>query len=420
MKKLKPLLLLLLPMIVLYSSCLEDDCTREMRYIQHTPVFLSTAELNDIHTTTPRALEDPGKLYFYNNYIFVNERNKGIHIIDNSNPATPQNIAFINIPANVDMAIQGSYLYADNGDDLITLDISDPTNAQLVDRKADVFPPLYEYDEGWLAYYNQEVITEITNCNASNFTLPRGVGGVFFTMKNASVSTASASAGAVSTGVGGSMARFTLAKGHLYAVDRSSMNIFDVSNPAMPTELNDVSVGWGIETIFPHGDHLFIGSEAGMYIFDNSTPSAPTQLSRFEHARACDPVFVKDNYAYVTLRSGTFCEGFTNQLDLIDITDLTQPVLEKTFQMSNPHGLSIKDDNLYLCEGDFGLKAFDISDPKKLGNRQRSHLKDLHAYDAINVPNSDLLLVIGADGLYQYDAQNANNITLVSKIEVVR
>ena len=422
MKKLKYSLLFLLLTVFTLNSCMEDTCEREMRYIQRTAVYMTQQELMDVNTTGAKALEKPGKIYFYNDYIFVNERNKGIHIIDNSTPSNPNNVAFINIPANIDMAIQGKYLYADNGDDLITLDISNPTNAQLVDRKEDVFPKIYEYQAGFLVYYDEEEVTEVIDCETQNII--RNNGGVFMDFQNenfALSSTVGASSSSASSGTGGSMARFTISKGHLYAVDNNNMNVFEItSNPASPTELSDVNIGWGIETIYPYKDKLFIGSNAGMFIFDNSNPASPTQLSSFQHARACDPVFVKDNYAYVTLRSGTWCEGFTNQIDLIDITDLTQPVLEKTFDMDNPHGLSIKGDNLFLCEGEWGLKAFDISDPMKLDRNEIDHIKDINAYDVINVPNSDLLLMIGKDGLYQYDASDASELELVSKIEVVR
>ena len=423
MKNLKyPLLFLLLTVFTL-NSCMEDTCEREMRYIKRTAVYMSQQEIVDIKTTGAKALEKPGKIYFYNDYIFVNERNKGIHIIDNSTPSNPSNVAFVNIPGNIDMAIQGNNLYADNGDDLITLDISNPTNVQLVDRKEDVFPKIYEYQTGFLIYYDEEEVTEVVDCETQNII--RNNGGVFFDFESNDMLSSSPSAASVgssaSSGTGGSMARFTISKGHLYAVDNNNMNVFEItSNPASPTELSDVNIGWGIETIYPYKDKLFIGSNAGMFIFDNSNPASPTQLSSFQHARACDPVFVKDNYAYVTLRSGTWCEGFTNQIDLIDITDLTQPVLEKTFDMDNPHGLSIKGDNLFLCEGEWGLKAFDISDPMKLDRNEIDHIKDINAYDVINVPNSDLLLMIGKDGLYQYDASDASKLELVSKIEVVR
>lgn len=418
MKQLRLPLVVLLMVVLTMNSCMEDTCTREMRYMKYTPVYMTSQELTDVRTMPAQALERPGKIYFYNNYIFVNERNQGIHIIDNSNPSAPNNVAFVNIPGNRDMAVQGDFLYADNGDDLVTLDISDPMNVTEISRQQDAFPEIYEYEQGWLVYYDEEEVSEIVDCNTSNIGRWNQGGVVFDVLASAD---AGANSSTVSSGVGGSMARFTISQGHLYAVDNWQMNVFDIaSNPSTPNELNEVNIGWGIETIFPYQDKLFIGSNSGMFIFDNSNPSSPTQMSSFQHARACDPVYVKDNYAYVTLRSGTWCEGFSNQLDLIDITDLTNPKLEETFAMDNPHGLSIKDDNLYLCEGDFGLKTFDISNPKRLNRNKIDHIKDLHAYDVINVPNSDVLLVIGEDGLYQYDVSNPSKLSLVSKIEVVK
>lgn len=412
MKKLTFLLLLTLTFSL--NSCMEDECLREITYIQYTPVYMTKAEIQDIKTLPARALERPGKIYFYNNYIFVNEINEGIHIIDNTSPASPQKLAFISIPGNRDMAVQGDNLYADNGADLITLNIADPTSAQVVDRQENVLKELYEYNAGYLVYYDEEEVTEMMDCStASSF---RG-GGVFMASMDAG-SVSSSSSSTTTSGVGGSMARFTITQGHLYAVNDWALKVFDLANAAAPSFVNSINMGWGIETIIPYNDKLFIGSNAGMYIYDNSNPSQPTQLSRFEHARACDPVYVKDNYAYVTLRSGTFCEGFNNQLDLIDITDLTNPVLEKTFPMDNPHGLSIKGDNLFLCEGEFGLKTFSIKEPAKMNRNRIDQIKNINAYDVINVPNSDVLLVIGADGLYQYDASNPSNLKQISLIAV--
>ena len=78
-----------------------------------------------------------------------------------------------------------------------------------------------------------------------------------------------------------------------------------------------------------------------MQIFDNSNPSEPIHLSTFAHARVCDPVVVNDDYAFVTLRSGDRCSGFVNQLDVVDIKDLENPKLVKSYPMDNPHGLGV-------------------------------------------------------------------------------
>ena len=41
------------------------------------------------------------------NLIFVSERYRGIHVIDNSDPESPQDIAFIRVPGNIDIAMKG-------------------------------------------------------------------------------------------------------------------------------------------------------------------------------------------------------------------------------------------------------------------------------------------------------------------------
>ena len=101
---------------------------------------------------------------------------------------------------------------------------------------------------------------------------------------------------------------------YLYTVNQSAMQLFNIQNPAEPQVGNQDQLGWGIETIFPYKDKLFIGSQTGMHIYDNANPENPMRLSVFQHARVCDPVVVHDDIAYVTLRSGNQCGGFTNQL----------------------------------------------------------------------------------------------------------
>jgi hypothetical protein len=142
-----------------------------------------------------------------------------------------------------------------------------------------------------------------------------------------------------------------------------------------------------------------------MYIFDNSVTTAPEQLSVFRHATACDPVFVDGNIAYVTLRNGTECETFTNQLDVVDVTNLTDPVLIKSFSMHNPPGLSKLNNALYICENKQGVKIFDATDPATMGNEQIGKMTGFQAYDIITLQGG-LAIVIGEDGLYQYDITN--------------
>ena len=204
---------------------------------------------------------------------------------------------------------------------------------------------------------------------------------------------------------------------YLYVVDIYDMHIFDINNPSHPKKSNIFNIGWGIETIFPYKDKLFIGSETGMYIYDNSNPEQPEKLSTFLHVRACDPVVADDRYAYVTLRSGSSCAGINNQLDVIDIKDPSNPKLVKSYPMKNPHGVGIKGNNLFICEGDNGLKVFDVSEVETKIDIL-TYFPDIHSYDVI--PYDNYLLLIGDDGFYQYDFSNPEELKLLSKIEIQR
>ncbi|MCU0443407.1 MAG: hypothetical protein MUE85_00720 [Microscillaceae bacterium] len=204
---------------------------------------------------------------------------------------------------------------------------------------------------------------------------------------------------AAESGKGGSMARFAIKGDYLYTVDNFQLKVFGISNPQSPDFKSSVGLGNDIETIFPYQNHIFIGSQTGMLILDNSNPEQPTLLSTYSHVRRCDPVVVQGNYAYVTLRSGgTVCWGGTNTLEVINISNLQNPVLEASYPMDSPYGLGIDGKNLFVCDGGSGLKFFDATDPVKLTLSKQ--INNLDAYDVI--PWRNHLLMVGKNGFYQY------------------
>jgi hypothetical protein len=80
-----------------------------------------------------------GKIYVFGNTIFQNDIGKGIHIIDNTNPATAKRTGFIEIKGNTDIAIKGNYLYANNYNDMVVLDVSNLNALREVKRFKNVF-----------------------------------------------------------------------------------------------------------------------------------------------------------------------------------------------------------------------------------------------------------------------------------------
>lgn len=213
-------------------------------------------------------------------------------------------------------------------------------------------------------------------------------------------------------GIGGSLARFTLAGNYLYVVEDATLKTFDVSAPANPVLKNTVVVGNNIETIYPYKTNLFIGSQTGMFIYSIADPAAPKLAGSASHVRSCDPVVANDTAAFVTLRSGSFCGAPTDGLYIYKITNLLTPQLIKTLNLPTPYGIGLKDSMLFVCQGANGLSAINVKNintPVVAQNITGNNFRDV-------IPYGDLLICYVTDGIALYDITNASKIQFIKKV----
>jgi len=423
--KIIPIISILAFNVLLFTSC-DDTTYRE--YEGYAPVYLTYADLrSSVKTEQNVDLENPGKIYYKDNFIFIVEELKGIHVYDNTDPSSPVKKAFLNLPGVVDMSVSGYILYADSFVDLVMIDVQNIDNIREVARVKDILPytvaspanddyPMALVDEKKGVVIDWELKTIRERIYTEPYPWPIYYRGGLMFLDATNASGASSGVSGSGTGFGGSMARFGIKDKVLYIVDQNTLKVFDISNKTSPAKMGDFYPGWNIETMFLSGDNMFLGTTTGMIIFDISNPLVPTSRVFFNHARSCDPVIVDDTLAYVTLRSGTTCGGTVNCLDVVNIKNINAPSLLATFSMTNPHGLGKSGDLVFICDGNAGLKIYDASDPKTLGNKLIFSYPAINAYDVIPIGN--LLVMIGDDGLYQYNYSNIQNITLLSKIEV--
>ncbi|HTQ64964.1 MAG TPA: hypothetical protein VMI12_09205 [Puia sp.] len=411
-----PLICLL---ILLSAGCVKDRVTHT--YTINIPVLKTMTEIRSTIKSGPAAsFENIGKMYIQGNYIFLNEKDKGIHIIDNSVPSKPRNIAFINIPGNEDMAIKGSVLYADVYCDLVAFDISNPQNVIAKKFLTNIFPDRSGYNSStnpdsiliitdWISKdttVNYDPNHPIYYSSCPNCAIPISY---FNVISNAAVPAAS------NSGTGGSMARFTLVNNYLYTVTNSTLNSFNVSTPSDPVFSNRTGLDWNIETIYPFDNKLYIGSTNGVYVYDiASSPDNPVFDGACMHLTSCDPVIADDKYAYVTLSAGKICNGILNELEIIDLNYWTVSSLGviKTYSMTSPQGLSKDGNILFICDGKDGLKVYDASNVMNL--KLLAHISNGNALDLI--ATDGIATVITTNGLFQYDYSDLTNIRLLSKL----
>ena len=397
---------------VLFISCEKEDVPEDTIQVA-IPVTMTIVDFRaSVKITEPVEIEQSGKIYTYMNYIFINDLNKGVLVVDNSN-YNPVKKNFLKIPGNTDIAIKDEILYANSGRDLVTFDISDIHNIKILERLEDVFEdyhPQLPVDAVYADFtgvsFDEQIIVGYTleTREKPEHSINFWDRGLLFSNNSSEAS---------NTGTGGSMARFNISGDHLYTVGPNLLNVFDIGNNSNPQKIKTEYVGWQIETIFNQEGYLYLGSAVGMYIYSIEDPASPVFMSRIQHVMGCDPVVVENDIAYVTIRGGNLCGQNENQLEVIDVSDKANPQLLKIYEMDGPYGLGIKRDKLFVCDGTSGLKIYDASNSPELV--LTDHFQNVNAYD-VN-PGESVLIMIGENKLRQY-SYKSNEITLISTFEL--
>jgi len=144
-------------LLLAFYSCGKKD----METLGLRPIFISYNDFSHIESQAPREFEDLGKIIALGDFLFINERRKGIHVIDNRNPSNPVKTHFWNIPGNRELIIIGDILYADNGKHLLLINVSDFDHITLVDYLSDIYEPERISDlfpdgyDGWFTCVNE-------------------------------------------------------------------------------------------------------------------------------------------------------------------------------------------------------------------------------------------------------------------------
>lgn len=399
------------------SGCLRDTVTETRKYTLYTPVYaLKSSILAAINGDPGQTIAQPGQIYIKDNFIYLNDVNKGIHVIDNSDPSHPVQKAFLNIPGNSSIGIRGNILYADMYSDLLSIDITDPGHAKVIGHLFNFFGyRTYGIDSTRVIASWIVKDTAIVSLNPGR-GLYLAPGTTYYTLDPAAAYALSNSTAQSSgnTGIAGSEAMMTLIGNYLYAIpEEHSLGVVDIRDSTHPTLATRISAGFDLETIFPFQDKLLLGSKEGVYVYSLANAAVPVYSGQFQHGRACDPVIADQDYAYVTLHSGTSCGGSANELDVLDAKVVTQASLVKTYPMNGPTGLGKDGSLLFVCDNPV-VKLFDASDPANL--KMLSTLPVNHAFDLIAI--NHLLLVIGDGGLYEFDYHDPGRPVLLSHLPI--
>lgn len=134
--------------LIAVASVVMISCNNKQEPVEGwKPIYSSDENTDEVTMKTSEPLENPGRIYVYENYLLVNDQGKGIHIYDNTVNTNPTEVSFIGIPGNMDFSVREDVIYADNVTDMVIVEINNPSAPNYVNRIKDVFPKQQFPDE---------------------------------------------------------------------------------------------------------------------------------------------------------------------------------------------------------------------------------------------------------------------------------
>lgn len=132
----------LLTVVIAMSLFSWVACTNKTNQtiLGYAPVYIDPASSQVITFNPAQPMVNTGKIYQYKQSTFQIETGKGIHVINSSNPNSPQKVGFISIPGCHEISVKNDILYTDNFRDLIAINISNLNQLSLSARIEKVFP----------------------------------------------------------------------------------------------------------------------------------------------------------------------------------------------------------------------------------------------------------------------------------------
>jgi len=215
----------------------------------------------------------------------------------------------------------------------------------------------------------------------------------------------------------GTLNKIAVHNDYIYVIGSRTIYTFkdDVTEVAY---IGESEMGNEMETIYYENNNLFIGTRFSMIVASVTNPANPTYISEYNHPTSCDPVYPNGNVAYLTLRTADFsgCAGDENTLVVLDISSVSNPLEIDQITMDSPYGMALIGDNLFVGEGENGIKIFDASNPAAL-NHLNSNVNVL-AYDILEHPTlPNVVLTTGDAGLQQYEIDYSDfSMQLISSI----
>jgi len=316
----------------------------------------------------------------------------GLFIIDISDATEPSLMGLFETRAEY-VAVAGTKAYVVGFDVLKIIDVSDPATPQLIDSATfqgySYFSSITVVDDTAYLLGSDLLIVDVNPASPSYLTVlgssPHG--GMDFTVKN---------------GIA-----------YVATDGDSSLQLIDVSNPALPSPLGSVPTPRYTSDVDVEGNIAYVTHMSGivpgaMLVVDVSDPVHPTTLGSYQLPGDPVGVVARNKIAYV--------ESLQTGVHVIDASDPANPSLI-SFIKTNDRGISLIEGTPYIAVS--GLQIMDVSNisyPTVIGSMKtpgNAEIVTVHneiAYVVDNVYGS------GPPTLHLVDVSNIAEPSIISSI----
>jgi len=227
----------------------------------------------------------------------------------------------------------------------------------------------------------------------------------------------------IQDGKSGSITRFVTHNNYMYALNPNQIITYSLENPEKPNKENVLTTEYGLETIIIYDNTIYVGSRNALYILGLDDPAKPELLSRagregLRFFGGCDPVVVKGNYAYSTIKIvENLCGIFNAESVLIvyDVSNKEEPQLINNYPLEEPNGLAYKGNHLLVCDkGADELIVFDITDPTNLLRLDEYNVTIDDPVDLII--NENTMIVSTENDFEIFDVEDITSISQIGTI----
>jgi len=349
-----------------------------------------------------------GAIRVVGNYAYLTTWNRGLHILDVSDPSVPVQVGVQDVPGvGADMEVENGYAYvASTAYALSIIDVSDPErpvqagayDAPNRPNDVDVLGN-YAYvtdDTPWVSIGRRLRIIDVSNpalpAELSSYRLPDG--GIYH----------------------------VLASGHYaYVVTSEGIFILDVSNPRAPHVVAVYDAEGAEEDVYVVERYAYViatsyeGGEAfgRLEVVDVADPTSPARIGLYEFPREVSRIFVAGEIAYVVSNMCAPMPGGTRCFGVVRLVDVTTPEVPRLLSVYRPPGSArsvfVTGAYAYVADGSAGLRIVDVSDPtrpREVGGTAPMPAATVHVSGDYAYVGVDWRGTARYSGVYVFDVSN--------------